>query len=192
VLAIIIIVDWYGRWPSAHPRVYKSQSLKLSSPVELFASAIAPCRFIPMANRARPSSCAICSNNFSTKLKETNSGNPHREVRHKLLQIIDGALYRRHAADHQRRDGYPGYGPIFKLVDNPRDPENVKRLEEARQSKRDNPNGLIIRHVIVSPPTGKPNWEGVSREERERWLGAYDRYDGLKNTFQEPKAGDYP
>ena len=82
----------------------------------------------------------------------------------------------------------PGYGPIFKLVDNPRDPENVKRLEEARQFRRDNPNGLIIRHVIVSPPTGKQNWEGVSREERERWLTAYDRYDGLKNTFQEPKA----
>jgi hypothetical protein len=79
----------------------------------------------------------------------------------------------------------PGYGPIFELVDNPRDPENVKRLEEARQFKRDNPNGQIIRHVIVSPPTGKPNWEGVTREERERWLAAYDRYDGLKNVFQE-------
>jgi hypothetical protein len=56
---------------------------------------------------------------------------------------------------------------------------------EARD-KRD-PNGLIIRHLIVSPPNRKPNWEGVSREERERWLAAYDRYDGLKNTFQEPK-----
>ena len=80
-----------------------------------------------------------------------------------------------------------GYGPIFKLIDNPRDPENVKRLEEARQFVRDNPNGLIIRHLIVSPPTGKPNWEGVSRDERERWLAAYDRYDGLKNAFQEPE-----
>jgi hypothetical protein len=39
----------------------------------------------------------------------------------------------------------------------------------------------------VSPPKGKPNWEGVSSEERARWLAAYDRYDGLKNTFQEPK-----
>jgi hypothetical protein len=81
----------------------------------------------------------------------------------------------------------PGYGPIFKLIDNPRDPENVKRLEEARQFVRDNPNGLIIRHLIVSPPTGKPNWEYVTREERERWLAAYDRYDGLTNALQEPE-----
>jgi len=82
----------------------------------------------------------------------------------------------------------PGYGPVFELIDDHRDPENVKRLEEARQFKRDNPNGLIIHYTIVHPPTGEPNWEGVSREERERWLAAYDGYDGLKNTFQEPKA----
>jgi len=43
------------------------------------------------------------------------------------------------------------------------------------------------RTLIASPPTGKPNWEGVSRDERERWLAAYDRYDGLTNTFQEPR-----
>jgi len=84
----------------------------------------------------------------------------------------------------------PGYGPV--LIDDYRDPENVKRLEKARQFKRDNLNGLIIQYTVVHPPTGKPNWEGVSREERERWLAAYDSYDGLKNTFQEPKAGDYP
>ncbi len=81
----------------------------------------------------------------------------------------------------------PGYRPVFVLIDNPRDPENAKRLEEAARFKCDNPNGLIFRHVIVSPPTGKPNWEGVSRGERERWLAAYDRYDGLKNVFQDPK-----
>jgi hypothetical protein len=80
----------------------------------------------------------------------------------------------------------PGYGPVFTFIDNPRDPENGKGLEQAEQFRRDNPNGLIIRHVIVSPPRGKSNWEGVSREERERWLAAYDRYNGLKNTFQEP------
>jgi len=83
----------------------------------------------------------------------------------------------------------PGRNSVFKLIDDPGDPENPKRLEEARQFRRDNPNGLIIRQVIVSPPRGKPNWEGVSREERERWLAAYDAYDGLKNTFQDPKAG---
>ena len=81
----------------------------------------------------------------------------------------------------------PGRDPAFKLIDDPRDPENPKRLEEARQFRRDNPNGLIIRQVIVSPPRGKPNWEGVSSEERARWLAAYDCYDGLKNSFQEPK-----
>jgi hypothetical protein len=80
----------------------------------------------------------------------------------------------------------PGYGPVFKLIDDPRDPENAERLEVAKKFRRDNPNGLIIRHLIVHPPRGKPNWEGVTREERERWLVAYDRYDGLKNVFQEP------
>jgi hypothetical protein len=80
----------------------------------------------------------------------------------------------------------PGYRPIFTLIDDPRDPENAKRLEAARQFQRDNPNGLIIRHLIVHPPKGKPNWENVSREERERYLAAYGRYDG-KNVFQEPK-----
>ena len=46
----------------------------------------------------------------------------------------------------------PGYGPIFKLIDDPRDPENEKRLEEAKKFRRDNPNGLIIQHTIVRPP----------------------------------------
>ena len=69
-----------------------------------------------------------------------------------------------------QNDESDGYGPVFRLIDDPRDPENAKRLEEAEAFKRDNPNGLIFRRVIVSPPTGKPNWEGVSREERERYL----------------------
>jgi len=81
----------------------------------------------------------------------------------------------------------PAYGPVFKLIDDPRDPENARRLEEAERFRRDNPNGLIFRRVIVSSPNGKPNWGHVSTEERERWLAAYDRYDGLKNVFQEPK-----
>ena len=59
----------------------------------------------------------------------------------------------------------PGYGPVFRLIDNPRDPENAIRLEEAEKFRRDNPKGLIIRRLIVHPPTGKPNWEGVSRED---------------------------
>jgi hypothetical protein len=80
----------------------------------------------------------------------------------------------------------PRHGPVFKLIDDPRDPENGKRLEEARQFLRGNPSGWIIRHLIVSPPRGK-NWGEVSKEERQRWMAAYDRYDGLENVFQEPK-----
>jgi len=33
----------------------------------------------------------------------------------------------------------------------------------------------VIVHRIISPPNGERNWEGVAREERERWLAAYDR-----------------
>jgi hypothetical protein len=62
----------------------------------------------------------------------------------------------------------PGYGPVFTLIDNPRDPENAQRLEDAERFRRDNPIGLIIRHLIVHPPNGELNWENVSREERER------------------------
>ena len=67
----------------------------------------------------------------------------------------------------------PGYGPV--LIDDYRDPENVKRLEKARQFKRDNPNGLIIHRVIVRPPNGESNWEHISREKRERCLAASGR-----------------
>jgi hypothetical protein len=55
---------------------------------------------------------------------------------------------------------HPGRGPVFKLIDDYRDPENPKRLEEARQFQRDNPNGLIIRHVIVHPPRGEAELGG--------------------------------
>jgi hypothetical protein len=48
-------------------------------------------------------------------------------------------------------------------------------LEDAERFRRDNPNGLIIRHLIVHPPNGELNWENVSREERERYLAAYGR-----------------
>jgi hypothetical protein len=37
----------------------------------------------------------------------------------------------------------------------------------------------VIVHRIISPPDGKPNWEGVSSEERERHLAAYDK-SGLR------------
>jgi len=66
-----------------------------------------------------------------------------------------------------------GYPPVFELIDDPRDPENAKRLQEAERFRRDNPNGLIIRHRVVHPPNGELNWENVSREERERYLAAY-------------------
>jgi hypothetical protein len=69
----------------------------------------------------------------------------------------------------------PGYGPVFRLIDDPRDPENAIGLEEAEAFKRDNPNGLIFHRVIVRPPKDQPNWERVSTEERERYLAAYGR-----------------
>jgi hypothetical protein len=52
-----------------------------------------------------------------------------------------------------------GYGPVFSLIDDPRDPENGKRSQEAAQFKRDNPSGRILHHIIVHPPNGEPNWE---------------------------------
>ena len=71
----------------------------------------------------------------------------------------------------------PGYGPVFRLIDDPRDPENAKRLEEAERFRRDNPSGLLFRRLIVHPPKGEPNWGHVSTEERERYLAAYGRDD---------------
>jgi hypothetical protein len=61
------------------------------------------------------------------------------------------------------------YPPVFTLIDDPRDPENAQRLEDAKGFRRDNPNGLIIRRFIVRPPRGESNWENVSKEERERY-----------------------
>jgi hypothetical protein len=105
-----------------------------------------------------------------------------------MTNFIDRRLDRLET-EVQKRTGPgrgPGYGPAFKLIDDWRDPENGKRLEEAKQFLRDNPNGWIIHHIIVSPPRGK-NWGEVSKEERQRWHAAYDRYNGLENVFQEPK-----
>jgi hypothetical protein len=64
----------------------------------------------------------------------------------------------------------PGYPPVFRLIDDPRDPENTQRLEDAERFRRDNPSGLIIHRLIVRPPRGKSNWKHVSRKERERYL----------------------
>jgi hypothetical protein len=66
----------------------------------------------------------------------------------------------------------PGYPPVFELIDDPRDPENAQRLEDAERFRRDNPNGLILHHLIVHPPNGKLNWENVSTEERKRYLAS--------------------
>jgi hypothetical protein len=102
-----------------------------------------------------------------------------------MTNPIDRRLDRLETEVQRRTD--PARGRIFTLIDNTHDPENSKRLKEARQFLSDNPNGQIIQHVIVSPPRGRPNWEGVSSKERERWLAAYGGYNGLENVFQEPK-----
>jgi hypothetical protein len=64
------------------------------------------------------------------------------------------------------------YPPVFTLIDDPHDPENAQRLEDAERFGRDNPSALIIHHLIVRPPNGVLNWENVSREERERYLAS--------------------
>lgn len=53
----------------------------------------------------------------------------------------------------------PGYGPVFRLIDDPSDPENEKRWKEAKEFRRENPNGLITHHIVLSPPNGELNWE---------------------------------
>jgi hypothetical protein len=52
-----------------------------------------------------------------------------------MTNPIDRHLGRLETEVQKRTD--PGYGPVFKLIDDPRDPENGKRLEEARQFLRD-------------------------------------------------------
>jgi hypothetical protein len=46
----------------------------------------------------------------------------------------------------------------------------IKDMEARGEIPENLPAGQIsvIVHRIISPPNGKPNWEGVSSEERER------------------------
>jgi hypothetical protein len=53
---------------------------------------------------------------------------------------------------HVEKETNPGYGPVFQFIDDPRDPENPKRLEEAERFQRENPNGLVICRTVVFPP----------------------------------------
>ena len=48
---------------------------------------------------------------------------------------------------------------MFKLIDNPRDPDKVERWKRAEQFSRENPNGLIIHRIIINPPNDDRNWE---------------------------------
>jgi hypothetical protein len=45
----------------------------------------------------------------------------------------------------------PGYGAVFKLIDDPRDPENAKRLEELHAHHR---HGTDCGFWVWSYPTG--------------------------------------
>lgn len=74
-----------------------------------------------------------------------------------MTNPIDRRLDRLETEVQKRTE--PGGGPIFRLIDDTRDPENGKRLQEAAQFGRDNPNGRIIHQIIVHPPDGEPNWE---------------------------------
>jgi hypothetical protein len=60
---------------------------------------------------------------------------------------------------HVEKEANPGYGPVFELHDDPRDPDNAERLAEAVQFRLKHPHGLIIHRIIVSPPDRHPNWE---------------------------------
>jgi hypothetical protein len=53
----------------------------------------------------------------------------------------------------------PAYGPVFELLDDPRDTDNAKRLAEAVQFKLQHPHGMILHRIIVRPPDGHQNWE---------------------------------
>jgi hypothetical protein len=74
-----------------------------------------------------------------------------------MTNPIDRRLDRLETEIQKRTD--LGRGPIFTLMDDPRDPENGKRFQEAAEFKRDNPNGRIIHQIILHPPNGEPNWE---------------------------------
>jgi len=51
------------------------------------------------------------------------------------------------------------YPPVFRLIDNPSDPDNPKRLAAAVQFRSEHPDGVLIHRIIVSPPEGRSNWE---------------------------------
>jgi hypothetical protein len=75
---------------------------------------------------------------------------------------VDRRLDRLETEVQKRTD--PGRRPVFNFIDDSRDPENPKRLAEAEKFHRENPNGLVIRHIIVYPPDGEPNWERYHTE----------------------------
>jgi hypothetical protein len=60
---------------------------------------------------------------------------------------------------HVEKTTNPGYGPVFQLHDDPRDPDNAKRLAEAVQFRLEYPHGMILHSIVISPPDGHPNWE---------------------------------
>ena len=58
----------------------------------------------------------------------------------------------------------PAYGAVFRLIDNPRDPDNEGRLAEAARFKLEHPHGMLIHRVIVGPPNGHSTWEQFHAE----------------------------
>jgi hypothetical protein len=67
-----------------------------------------------------------------------------------------------------------GFRPPKITVHNGEDVDQIIKEMEAR-GEIPPPGSLpagqirVIVHRIISPPNGEPNWEGVSREERERY-----------------------
>jgi hypothetical protein len=74
----------------------------------------------------------------------------------------------------------PGYGPVFEYLDDPKDPDNAARLAEAQRFRRENPNGLIIHDLVVSPPDIEfekrlPSRERLSHDDKcnDEAIGAH-------------------
>lgn len=65
-----------------------------------------------------------------------------------MTNPIDRRLDRLETEVQKRTD--PGRGPVFKLIDNPYDPVNPKRLEEARQflPRLSNRDDNTARHCV--------------------------------------------
>jgi hypothetical protein len=60
----------------------------------------------------------------------------------------------------------PGYGPVYRWIDDSKDPDNSEKRKAAEKWMRENPDGLVIHHIIVHPPD-RSSWPGYHWKARE-------------------------